>query len=151
MKTALLAWLSVVAAVGLAAAGLHQMATRPSDGGPAGPEPLFPVPAERDVGTVPLGVCPVAFDLTNTAARPRRVLGAEASCKKNCIRAGADELMTIGPGETVAYGCELVLKVEGPFELEMPILIEDNGIREIVLKVRGVAVRAEKSHAQATP
>lgn len=45
--------------------------------------------------------------------------------------------MRIGAGETFEYRCELDLKKPGPFECEMHIHLEDNGIRTVRVRVSG--------------
>ncbi len=51
--------------------------------------------------------------------------------------------MTIPAGQTVEYPCELTVHKPGPFESEMVLFLEDNGIREVTLTVRGVGVAPE--------
>lgn len=49
----------------------------------------------------------------------------------------------IPAGGTVEYPCELTVKGPGPFEAEIVLFLEDNGIREVTLTVRGVGVAPE--------
>lgn len=51
--------------------------------------------------------------------------------------------MAVPAGESVEYPCELSIKHPGPFEAEITLFLEDNGIREVTLSVKGVAVAAE--------
>lgn len=59
-------------------------------------------------------------------------------------------MLTVEPGTTFEYTCELSVKKPGPFEAPMTLFLEDNGIREVTLTVRGVGVAPEgKSDAPA--
>jgi hypothetical protein len=50
--------------------------------------------------------------------------------------------LIVSAGGTIAIDCELDLHKTGPFEVEVDIHVEENGIRTIPLMVRGVAVAA---------
>ncbi len=59
-----------------------------------------------------------------------------------CFRAKHHSQVTILAGQTAEYPCELTVHKPGPFESEMVLFLEDNGIREVTLTVRGVGVAA---------
>ena len=46
-------------------------------------------------------------------------------------------------GESIEYPCELTVNDAGEFEAEIVLYLEDNGIREVTLTVRGVGVAAK--------
>lgn len=50
------------------------------------------------------------------------------------------------PGGSVAYGCTLHFHTHGPLEGEITLFLEDNGIREVTLRVHGVVVPEDRTH-----
>lgn len=58
--------------------------------------------------------------------------------------------MSIPAGETFEYRCELQVKHPGPFEGELAIHLEDNGIRTVLVSVSGT-VKGEIADAPPPP
>lgn len=109
-----------------------------------GPDPPLVIDAERDLGVVGLGESVVHFSITNPGSRPRRVVGFRESCRVNCLSAEIPDQVTLPAGEVFHYPCRLRVRSPGPFEVEMALLVEDNGIREVTLTARGTGVAPEK-------
>ena len=57
-----------------------------------------------------------------------------------CFSSKHHEQVAVGPGETFAYHCKLSVVAAGRFEAAIGLFLEDNGIREVSLTVRGVGV-----------
>ncbi|MBX9580459.1 MAG: hypothetical protein K2X87_09135 [Gemmataceae bacterium] len=95
---------------------------------------------------MPLGTTTVGFTITNPAGRPRHVLGASGGCKVNCLQPGEDRRFVIPAGGTLEYPCELTVRRPGPFQVEMTVLLEDNGIRPVVLTARGQGISTDTPH-----
>ncbi len=51
--------------------------------------------------------------------------------------------MTVGPGETFEYHVVLTVHKRGRFESEIALFLEDNGIREVAIEVRGTCLGAK--------
>jgi hypothetical protein len=51
--------------------------------------------------------------------------------------------VTVGPSQTLEYQVVLTILKPEPFESGMALYLEDNGIREVTLTVRGVGVAPE--------
>ncbi len=101
----------------------------------------------RDIGEVPVGPFDVSFDVTNPAARPRRIIGfAEGCTLRCCFGPKNDPIVTIDPGQTNSFACRLEIRGTGPFETPMWMALEDNGIRNITLTVKGTGIAPAKDH-----
>ena len=48
--------------------------------------------------------------------------------------------ITVQPGETYLYAYTLSVKGPGPIDAQTTLYLEENGIRQVRVKVRGVAV-----------
>lgn len=48
--------------------------------------------------------------------------------------------MSVPAGGTFRYECDVHVKRPGPFDLEIHVYIDDNGVRTVPLSVRGTAV-----------
>ncbi len=57
-----------------------------------------------------------------------------------CFSSEHPDQVTISAGETFHYRCELAVHEPGPFVAELTIFLEDNGIREVTVTVRGTGV-----------
>lgn len=103
------------------------------------PEPPWVVsPEVADLGEVPVGERVVAFEMTNPADRPRRVVGLNEGCQGNvCIRSRHRGQVTVGPGETFRYECDLHVREPGPFDLRIVVFLEDGGIRAVEIGAKG--------------
>ncbi len=112
-------------------------------------EPPFQIDAlERDLGKVPCTLHEVVIQVTNPADRPRTILGATEGCRGNvCYSASRSEATcAVAPGQTVPYKYELDVRQPGPFEIHLVMFLEDNGIREVPLVIRGIGVAPEGNH-----
>ena len=106
---------------------------------PPGPEPAWVVaPEVADLGDVPVGERVVTFQMTNPADRPRRIVGLNEGCQGTvCIRSRHHEQVTVGPGETFRYECDLHVREPGPFDLRIVVFLEDDGIRTVEIGAIG--------------
>jgi hypothetical protein len=105
---------------------------------------------DRDLGVLPVGnSVEVAYLITNTGPGPIRLIGsAGGGCGVNCCFGPkyAEEInrrpIVIPPRETLHFPCELDIRQPGPIEWKMTLFLEDNGIRNVQIGVRGTAVAA---------
>jgi hypothetical protein len=141
----MIAWIFrtlVLAAIGLAGWGawLLWLAPASSDAEPADTDPPLAVTwPEPDSGPTAVGSHELVVQVTNPAARPRRIIGMMKLCGLNaCAKPKFEEPVTVPPGETVAYPCVLEVSRPGPFETSIHLYLEENGIREAETVVRGV-------------
>lgn len=109
---------------------------------PTGPEPAWVVtPEVADLGSVPVGEHVAVFEMTNPAARPRRIVGLNEGCQGTvCIRSRHHEQVTVGAGETFRYECTIHVREPGPFDLRIAVFLEDDGIRTVEIGARGTGV-----------
>lgn len=127
-------------AVGLVAvAGFLYLTDRP-----LAPQPPFTVePTEFDLELIPPGYHDLIVRITNPANVPRRIIGLAEGCGLNCCYfTKHGEIVTVGAGETFEYHVGLLVKGPGPFESGIAIFLEDRGIREVQISVKGVGVEA---------
>lgn len=68
-----------------------------------------------------------------------------------CFSLKHREQVTVPPGETVAYACEVHVRGPGPFKALMVVHLQEDGFRDLTLRVRGVAVAAGGSADEKTP
>lgn len=54
--------------------------------------------------------------------------------------------VTIPPGQTIEYPCELTVLNPDPFAAGITLFLEDHGIRKVMLTVCGVGVAPETRH-----
>lgn len=103
------------------------------------PEPPWVVtPEVVEVGDVPLGDRVLTFEMTNPADRSRRIVGLNEGCQGNvCIRSRHHGQVTVGPGETFRYECDLKVREPGPFEMKIAVFLEDGGIRTVMIGTKG--------------
>lgn len=104
-----------------------------------GPEPPWVVsPEVADVGDVPVGDRVLTFEMTNPADRPRRIVGLNEGCQDTvCIRSRHHGQITVGPGETFRYECDLKVREPGPFDMRIAVFLEDGGIRTVMIGAKG--------------
>ncbi len=137
--------LLLLAAAVLGAMAVYRFAaTRASTSDAA--ERLVVDPPERDLGEVPAGIRTVDFKITNTGTRDRRIVGMSGSaCIPNCCFGPKEPFKNVPlpPGETFVYQCELDVKGTGPFEAPIKVYVDDNGLRTIEIKVRGVGIASK--------
>jgi len=103
------------------------------------PEPPWVVaPEVADVGDVPVGDRVLTFEMTNPADRPRRIVGLNEGCQGTvCIRSRHHGQVTVGPGETFRYECDLKVREPGEFDLRIAVFLEDGGIRTVEIGAKG--------------
>lgn len=108
------------------------------------PKPDAPLLVEfpsADLGNLQTGNNEFQVRIMNPNSSPRRVLGLSSGCRANaCFLSHHQEPVTIPPGETVTCTWGIELHSPGPFELPLALYLEENGIREVKLTVRGVGV-----------
>ncbi len=104
-----------------------------------GPEPAWVVtPEVAELGTVPVGEHVVAFEMTNPADRPRRIVGLNEGCQGGvCLLSRHHEQITVPAGGTFRYECDVKVRQPGPFDLQIAVFLEDGGIRTVTLAARG--------------
>jgi hypothetical protein len=113
--------------------------------------PTFAVTdADRDVGVIGTDQeIDVVYRISNTGGKPVRIVGAvRDTCGLDCCfypkdapdgRAG---LHVIPPGGFVDFVCVLTARRAGPIKADTSVFIDDDGIRNVRLSVRGTAVAA---------
>jgi hypothetical protein len=142
----LVSWFLVLAAIGCTLAGVWA-AVAPS----TAPPPLA-LETSRDLGPVSFGDHAVTFPIANPAGVPRRVVGLVQQCGGVwCVKSRHHEQVVIGPGETFPYTCTLQVRGAGPFEAPLTLYLDDDGLREVTLTVRGIGVEPEPAPAAPEP
>lgn len=103
------------------------------------PEPPWAVtPDVAELGTVGQGEHVVAFEMTNPAARPRRIVGLNEGCQGGvCLRSKHHGQIEVPAGGTFRYECVVRVGEPGPFDLKIVVFLEDAGIRTVTLAARG--------------
>lgn len=120
-----------------------------------GPE-YFPVHVdnpERTFVGIPFGNHGVQYRITNSSTNAVNFLGGGGLCNPTCCFVViSPERALIGAGTHLEIFCKLHIGSPGPFEATIPIYFDDNGIREVLLTVRGIAVDSkEAARGSATP
>jgi hypothetical protein len=140
----MLTWLSrvfLMAAVLFAGWGVCRMLSPAPP--PSNPPLVVDWPA-ADLGELGFGPHEVVVRISNPSDRTRRVLGVMQGCRPNvCFGPKYHRPVAIQPGATVEFACELDITGSGPFVCPIVLYLEENGIREVEHKLRGIAVRAE--------
>ncbi|MBY0233194.1 MAG: hypothetical protein K2W96_28255 [Gemmataceae bacterium] len=127
-------------AAGLASIGLAGWMLWPAPA-PA-PGGLEAVDAVADLGELPIErAFTVTTRLRNTSRRPARILHLGSGCVPGCcFRPLDDAPVEVPPGGTASYSWEIALPEAGPFESQVPLFVDDGGLRTIMLTVRGKGV-----------
>ncbi len=130
-------WLSraaAAAAVLLGLAGVY-LALRPA------PRPAGTVePPGPDLGEVPVGVFVFEVAVANPSGRPVTVLGVPFRCADNCCFCSERPNDVVAAGQRLLHRVELHVKEPGPFEAEILFYLDEGGLREIPIPIRGVGV-----------
>ncbi len=110
------------------------------------PKDRFEIPVtEIDLGEIQPGKHTVTFEVTNRSRQPRRILGVNRDCRVRVCFEGKSHLpVDVQPDETFPCEFELSTHGSGPFEIEMELYVEENGLKVVPLKVRGVLVPTEE-------
>lgn len=133
-------WVLLSCAVILAASGAWLMLSngRQSDAG------LVVQWPPQDMGQVPTGPHDIEVRVSNPGSVPRRILGVRQGCRPTvCFSSRQTEPIVVAPGQTAALVCEVHVSRPGPFEFPLRIYLEENGIREAELVIRGVGVAGQ--------
>jgi hypothetical protein len=103
-------------------------------------------PTEQDFCAVPAGeIQDATFSIANRGDRTFRIVGFTTACGINCCYREKSALpMSIPPGAEYRFVAEIKVHESGPFEAEMELYIEDNGVRCVPLCVRGQGVANAK-------
>ncbi len=130
-------WLSRAAAAAAVLLGLAggYLALRPAPGPAATVE--LPGP---DLGEVPVGVFVFEVAVTNPSGRPVTVLGVPFRCADNCCFCSERPNDVVAPGQRLLHRVALDVKGPGPFEAEILFYLNEDGLREIPIPIRGVGV-----------
>lgn len=103
---------------------------------------------QRDLGAISLGTHIVDFEIFNSSTnKSKTLLNISYTCgKSGCISVEGwnDQSVTIPPGGKISLPCRVALFAPGPFEFGLPVFVEDGGLREISLVVKGTSVSATK-------
>ena len=144
----LLVILVLLAAVGLAAAGVYLYSQDQSQPHQVKDAPPLDVRLpELENLRLPPGDHDLIVRVTNTAAFPRRIVGMNEGCGNNsCFRSKHGHIVTVGAGETFEYHVVLMLHNPGEFASTILLNLEDHGIREVYLEVSGTCVGAGHAH-----
>lgn len=140
--------LLVLGASAVAVAG-YMLASGAVSSSPSGPPPALEVEnTEQDLGEVPIQQDNVVrTSIVNSSDAPARVLCVAQACGSNCcFRPLNDEPIVVPPGDTVVFEWGISVPGPGPFEASAPLYVDDNGLRTILLKVRGSGVPRGKRH-----
>lgn len=133
-----LAYCAVVGAVLIACAACPSR----SPDGPLGPCLQVENPVV-DLGPIAVGIHPVATVLVASPYRSGRVLSLTSGCAEKCCFRPRDENPVLVPaGERVAYPWELNVMGTGAFEAHIALFLDDGGLRQVTLTVRGVGIDA---------
>jgi hypothetical protein len=85
----------------------------------------------------------VEFRIVNPSDQTRRVVGAVLTCGTTACFAPKQPIpFEIPPKGSAAIVFSLDLREPGPFELEVPLYLEDAGLRQLTVKVTGNALPA---------
>ena len=96
----------------------------------------------RDLGEVESGESEVVFPFTNPDSQPRRILGCNEACGRNCcMKSKHRGQVTVQPGETYNYIFHLRVG-PGEFGMTMTMYVEENGIRTVELPISGIGIPA---------
>ncbi len=103
---------------------------------------------ERDLGSIPCETSEITFQVTNPDSRPHEILGVREGCQPTVcfLSKGFEGRRSVGAGQTMPFSCQLDVRKPGPFEASVVLLVEDKGIREVPLIVRGVGVDRHEVH-----
>jgi hypothetical protein len=139
----LLSFVLVVVGVGLMAWAGHALWR---DAGAQENEPtggLHIEEADIDLGEVPIRQdYSVTTRVHNPSHRPARILNVAQGCAEGfCFRSiDGPEPVLVSAGSTVEYSWLLSVPDVGPFEGQVPLYVDDGGLRTITLTVRGKGV-----------
>lgn len=139
MNTRVWSWAAGVSAAAAVACGALAAVEYAREQRAAEPEPAWVVtPTVAELGEVPVGERVVAFEMTNPADRPRRIVGLNEGCQGGvCLRSRHHEQITVPAGGTFRYECTVAVGEPGPFDLTIAVFLEDSGIRTVMLAARG--------------
>jgi hypothetical protein len=94
---------------------------------------------DRDLGILAVGKHMIYFKIANSSSAPLRVFGLSASCGNGVCFGPADYDHVIIPANGVInYYCEIIICKSGPFEKDISIYLEDGGLRNVKLRVKGL-------------
>ena len=96
---------------------------------------------EFDMGDTTPGIHKLEVVITNDSRRDCQILGMQEDCGQNCCYMLRSQTpVPIPAGSTVSYNYNVLVKSLGPIDGESVIyLFENGGIREVPLKVTGIA------------
>jgi hypothetical protein len=104
---------------------------------------------EYDLGHVVAGR-PVEFllELANRGSCDARVINVAPACGLNaCVDstdAGHLGANLVGPGMTVFVSCQITVVGPGPFACPVTIFVDDGGLQQVDMQVRGTGLAREK-------
>src|SRR5262245_11313065 len=102
--------------------------------------------ADRELGRLPLGQHEIVFHITNPSDRPRRIIGFSGTCVVNCCFSSSHSSpVEILPRGNFPYTTELSIQAPGSFEVTVRLFVEDNGLQELPLTIRGIGVARENN------
>lgn len=105
-----------------------------------------------ELGKILVGRHDVAFQIHNPNQQPRHVVGVSECCFANCcVGPKAQQQVEVEPGATQTYVCYIRVKSAGPFEAPITLYLDDDGLREVTLTVRGVGVAPAQEPAHDPP
>jgi len=109
----------------------------------------FPFPARSSVEAEPTAIeldgctaaesMPVSFHLINHSSQSLPILGLRGACGSNCcFRVNQGDMAKVPPGRSKV---DLLVRpvAEGSFDAEVSFYVEDHGLREIRVSIRGMA------------
>lgn len=98
---------------------------------------------DRDCGTLVVGEHVIEVEVHNRSNQSRRIIGLSQGCTETCCFSSYQSgPVTVPPGGSFTYSCELTVNVPGPFRVGMALFLEEHGIREVIVAVRGAGVEA---------
>ena len=109
-------------------------------------QPFLVVENIRDLGAIPAGQHQVSFEIFNSSHDQTRTLWKRGgqSCPAGCIGVEdwEDQPITIAPQGKFTIVCTIEVLKNGPFDLVLPVSVNDGGRQEIPLTVRGHSIAA---------
>jgi hypothetical protein len=98
-------------------------------------------------GEFTVGCHEIIIRVTNPGSQPRRVLGMLKVCGVNgCVSLKSEAPVTIPPGEVQSIPCQFEIRTAAHFEVPIHLYIEDDGIREVSVTMRGVGIAPRGQH-----
>jgi hypothetical protein len=102
------------------------------------PQPILVEPTHFTFVNIPAGEHELVIRLTNPSGVARRVVGFQDGCGTNCcFRSKHREQVVIGPGESLNYRIEFLVRNTGAFEGGTSLFLDEGQVRTVLIEMRG--------------